>query len=71
MLRVDRQRLVLMSQVGVSHGGLLLLTRVMSNALDFLELVLAETGGLLELVLDLALELFSGALADSGLLLRD
>jgi hypothetical protein len=71
VLRVDRQRLVLMSQVGVAHGGLLLLTRLMSDALDFLELVLTELRGLLVLIVKVTLELLSRGLADSGLLLRD
>ena len=60
-----------MSQVGVAGGGLLLLGGLLSDALHLLELVFADLRGFLELVDDVALELFTRGLADSGLLLRD
>jgi len=68
---VDWERLVLMSKIRVASGGLLLLARVVSNTLDLLELVFSKFRGLLMLVLDVTLELLSGGLADSSLLLRN
>ena len=60
-----------MGQVGVASRGLLFLGGLLSDALDLLELVFADLRGFLKLVDDFALELFTGGLADSGLLLRD
>jgi len=70
-LRVNRESGVLVSQVGVAGGRLLLLGGLLSDALDLLELVFAHLRGFLKLVDDVALELFTWGLADSGLLLGD
>jgi hypothetical protein len=58
-LGVNRKSGVLVSQVGVAGGGLLLLGRLLSDALHLLELVLADLRSFLELVDDIALELFT------------
>ena len=58
-LRRSRESLILMGEVHISSRGFLFLGRVLSGALDFLELVFAMLSSLLELVLDLLLELFS------------
>jgi hypothetical protein len=71
MFRVSRESSVLVLKVGVSRGGLLLLTREMSDLLDLLELVVAHVGCLLKLAVDLVHQLLSRGLAHGGLLLGD
>ena len=56
---MNRKSGVLMSQVGVARGGLLLLGGLLSDALHLLELVFADLRSFLELVDDVALELFT------------
>ena len=56
---MNRKSGVLVSQVGVAGGGLLLLGRLLSDALHLLELVLADLRSFLELIDDIALELFT------------
>ena len=56
---MNRESGVLVSQVGVAGGRLLLLGGLLSDALDFLELVFAHLRSFLELVDDVALELLT------------
>ena len=69
ILRVDWKSLVLMNKECVLRGRLLLLPRIVSDALDFLELVFTHLRSLLKFVLDFTLEFLSGGLADHSLVL--
>jgi len=68
---MSRQSDILMSQIAIASWWLLLLSGVMSDALDLLELIVSHLGGLADLVIDLTLEFLGWGLADVRLLLSD